>query len=174
LENLNVKPLHIIGQPGAGKTTLIVDMIQELKHRNIKVGSIKHSSHVHELDKPGKDSFRHRLAGAAPVSMMTQEMTAVYLPNDGQMTPQDLLDTYYSAVDIVLIEGWISGPYDKIEVWRNVVKRPPLFPDIPGVKAVISDDTLDPRKQSRSKAMDIQGFMRNEVAQLVEMICTYL
>ncbi len=64
-------PIHIIGQPGSGKTTLIVDIIKELNKQNIKVGSMKHSAHVHELDKPGKDSFLHRQAGASPVSMIT-------------------------------------------------------------------------------------------------------
>ena len=108
-----MKPFHIIGQPGSGKTTLIVDIIKELNKQNIKVGTMKHSAHSHELDKPGKDSFCHRKAGASIVSMITQEMTAVYLPM--KMTPQALLENYCSDIDIVLIEGWISGPYDKIE-----------------------------------------------------------
>ncbi|MCK5100719.1 MAG: molybdopterin-guanine dinucleotide biosynthesis protein MobB, partial [Desulfobacteraceae bacterium] len=59
-------PIHIVGHAGCGKTTLIVDLIKVLVKKNIKVGSLKHSAHVHELDKPGKDSFRHRKAGASP------------------------------------------------------------------------------------------------------------
>ena len=73
-------PIHIIGQASAGKTSLIVDIIKELNKQNLKVGSIKHSSHTHELDRPDKDSFQHRKAGASLVSMVNQEMTAVYLP----------------------------------------------------------------------------------------------
>ena len=160
-------PIHIIGQPGAGKTTLIVDIVQQLVARNIKVGSIKHTSHAYELDKPGKDSFLHRKAGACPVSMMTREMTAIYLPNTAGTTPQALLETYYSNLDIVLIEGWISGPYDKIEIWRKAVKRPPLFPDIPGVKAIVSHDMLDPESGRIADSSNISRIHRNDVAKVV-------
>lgn len=165
-----MRPIHIIGQPGAGKTTLIVDIVQELVARNLKVGTIKHTSHAHELDKPGKDSFRHRKAGASPVSMMTREMTAIYLPDTGQMTPRTLLETYYSALDIVLIEGWISGPYQKIEVWRKAVERAPLFLDIPGVTAVVSDDPLDPVSGRCAATKSICCLKRTDVAQVVAHI----
>ena len=163
-----MKPIHIVGQPGSGKTTLIVDIIKELNKQNIKVGTMKHSAHVHELDKPGKDSFRHRKAGAALVSMITQEMTAVYLPM--KMTPQLLLENYYSDMDIVLIEGWISGPHDKIEIWRKALKKPPLFSNISHVKAIVSDDILDPELMRQADTMKMGNFKRNEVTQLVDGI----
>ena len=163
-------PIHIIGQPGSGKTTLIVDIIKELKKQNIKVGSLKHSAHVHELDKPGKDSFRHRKAGASPVSMVTKEMTAVYLSKTPEMTPQALMEKYYSDIDIVLIEGWISGPHDKIEIWRKAVKKPPLFLNIRHVKAIVSDDVLDPEIMRQADNRKIRCFKRNELTQLVESI----
>jgi molybdopterin-guanine dinucleotide biosynthesis protein B len=163
-----MKPIHIVGQPGSGKTTLIVDIVQELIKQNIKVGTMKHSAHVHELDKPGKDSFRHRKAGASLVSMITQEMTAVYLPM--KMTPQALLENYYSDIDIVLIEGWISGPYDKIEIWRNALRKPPLFTSISHVKAIVTDDILDPEILRQANTMKMSNFKRNEVTQLVSGI----
>ena len=163
-------PIHIIGQPGSGKTTLIVDIIKELKKQNIKVGSLKHSAHVHELDKPGKDSFRHRKAGASPVSMVTKEMTAVYLSKTPKLTPQALMEKYYSDIDIVLIEGWISGPHDKIEIWRKAVKKPPLFSNISHVKAIVSDDILDPEIMRQADNRKIRCFKRNELTQLVESI----
>ena len=163
-------PIHIIGQPGSGKTTLIVDIIKELKKQDIKVGSLKHSAHVHELDKPGKDSFRHRKAGASPVSMITKEMTAVYLTKTPEMTPQALMEKYYSDIDIVLIEGWISGPYGKIEIWRKAVKKPPLFLNISHVKAIVSDDILDPEIMRQANARKIRCFKIDEVTQLVDGI----
>lgn len=163
-------PIHIIGQPGSGKTTLIVDIIKELTKQNIKVGSIKHSAHVHELDKPGKDSFRHRKAGASPVAMVTREMAAIYLPRTGEITPQALLEKYYSNIDIVLIEGWISGPYNKIEIWRKAVKKPPLFSGIRHVKAFVSDDTLDPETLRQADTRKIHCFKRNDIALLVDNI----
>jgi len=165
-----MKPIHVIGQPGSGKTTLIVDIIQELKKQNIKVGTMKHSAHIHELDKPGKDSFRHRKAGASPVCMVTQDMVAVYLSRPLEMTPQALLERYFSNIDIVLIEGWISGPHDKIEIWRKAVKKSPLFSRIDHVKAIVSDDVLDTEIMRQADSRKILCFKRNEVTQLVESI----
>lgn len=165
-----MKPFHIIGQPGSGKTTLIVDIIKELNKQNIKVGSLKHSAHVHELDKPGKDSYRHRKAGASPVSMVTKEMTAVYLTKTPEMTPQALMEKYYSDIDIVLIEGWISGPHDKIEIWRKAVKKPPLFLNIRHVKAIVSDDVLDPEIMRQANTRKIRCFKIDEVTRLVDGI----
>ncbi len=137
-----MKVFHIIGQPGSGKTTLITDIVKELVDQDVKVGTIKHSAHAHELDKPGKDSFQHRAAGAIPAAMMTQDLAALYMPRPPNMTPATLIENYYTHLDIVLIEGWISGPYDKIEVWRKNINRPFLFPDTTRVKALVTDDRL--------------------------------
>jgi molybdopterin-guanine dinucleotide biosynthesis adapter protein len=136
-------PIHIMGHAGCGKTTLIVALIEALVKKNIKVGTLKHSAHVHELDKPGKDSYQHRMAGAKPVAMVTEQLSAIYLPREPETSPENLLKTYFKNVDIVLIEGWISGPYTKIELWREEVGRPPLYSKIQGVKAIVTDDEVD-------------------------------
>ncbi len=165
-----MKPIHIIGHAGCGKTTLIVDLIKEMVKRNIKVGSLKHSAHVHELDKPGKDSFQHRKAGAEPASMLTQSMAAIYLPASDRLTPENLLGKYYSNVDIVLIEGWISGPYDKIEVWRNHVKGKPLFSFVDHVKAFVSDDDSGLESMAVAKDKQLSGFKRCDCSSLTDFI----
>ncbi len=136
-------PIHIMGHAGCGKTTLIVALIEALVKKNIKVGTLKHSAHVHELDKPGKDSYQHRMAGAKPVAMVTEQLSAIYLPREPETSPEILLQTYFTNIDIVLIEGWISGPYAKIELWRKEIGRPPLYPKIKGVKAIVTDDEVD-------------------------------
>lgn len=156
-------PFHIIGHAGCGKTTLITDLVRQFLEKGIRVGTMKHSAHVHELDKPGKDSFCHRQAGAIPVSMVTETMSAVYLPKTSEYTPQKLLDTFYTQVDIVLIEGWISGPHDKIEVWRKTVGRPPLFSSIKGVKALVSDDSLSRNDSAGVAGQKIQCFQRSDL-----------
>ncbi len=157
-------PIHIVGHAGCGKTTLIVDLVKNLVNKNIRVGTMKHSAHVHELDKPGKDSFRHRTAGAAPVSAITEELSAIYLPRALGISPEKILETYYSNVDIVLIEGWISGPFQKIEVWRKAIGRPPLFTGIKLVKAVVTDDPVGDT--------DLQVFQRSEVDPLADFLLT--
>ncbi len=155
-------PIHIVGHAGCGKTTLIVDLIKALIKKNIKVGTLKHSAHIHELDKPGKDSFAHRTAGAAPVTMVTEQMSAIYLPRNADTAPEKLLETYYSGVDIVLIEGWISGPFQKIELFRKSIGKPPLFPRIKNVKAIVSDDSV--------KSSDIPIFSRSNLDLVVNFI----
>ena len=157
-------PIHIVGHAGCGKTTLIVDLVKALIKKEVRVGTMKHSAHIHELDKPGKDSFCHRIAGAAPVTMVTEQMSAVYLPRTAETSPGKLLETYYSGVDIVLIEGWISGPFQKIEVWRKSMKKSPLFPEIKNVKAIVSDDAI--------KKMDLPLFSRSKIDSLVNFIVT--
>jgi molybdopterin-guanine dinucleotide biosynthesis protein B len=99
----------------------------------------------------------HRTAGAAPVSMITKNMAAIYLPREKDLSPQTLLEKYYTN-DIVLIEGWISGSYDKIEVWRKESRRKPLFYEIKNVKAFVHDGQCDP--------IDIQFAEKNRIALL--------
>ncbi len=155
-------PIHIVGHAGCGKTTLIIELVKTLVSKNIKVGTMKHSAHAHELDKPGKDSFAHRSAGAAPVTMVTQQMSAIYLPRTPHTTPEKLLEIYYSDVDIVLIEGWISGPFPKIEVWRKCKGLSPLFPSIKNVQAIVSDDEMG--------KTDLPVFLRSEVESIINFI----
>ncbi len=157
-------PVHIAGHAGCGKTTLIEELIKALVKKGMSVGTMKHSAHVHELDKPGKDSYRHRTAGAGPVAMVTELMSAVYLPRNENTSPEKLLDAYYSDIDIVLIEGWISGPYQKIEVWRKNIGPSPLFKTIKNVKAVVSDDSIE--------ETDLPVFPRSGINPLVDFILT--
>jgi len=72
-----VRRIHIVGRKNHGKTTLMVDLIEEFTRRGLRVGSMKHSIHVHELDQPGKDSYRHRHAGADPSAVVTRDMVCV-------------------------------------------------------------------------------------------------
>ncbi len=157
-------PIHIVGHAGCGKTTLIVDLIKILVKKNILIGALKHSAHIHELDKPGKDSFRHRTAGAAPVTVVTEEMSAVYLPRTPDTSPEKILETYYANVDLVLIEGWISGPFQKIEVFRQAIGRPPLFPGLKHIKAIVSEDSIG--------KTELPVFQRSDVASLADFLLT--
>gem|GEM_PF-5956297 len=98
----------------AGKTTLMVGLGRGLTSSHIRMGTIKHSFHSHELDKPGKDFFRRRNARAEPAAMMTYTMTARYLPTFPDLTPDDLIQRYFSDCNIMLIEGLISELHKKV------------------------------------------------------------
>ena len=167
---MNQKKVQIIGHPGTGKTTLVVDLVRELTKNHARVGTIKHSAHSHELDKPGKDSFRHRNAGAVPAAMMTQTMAAVYLPRSRDMTPDDLVQRYFSDCDIVLIEGWISGPHKKIEIIGKSCDRPPLFLQVPGVAALVAGTPLAVRDRMAAQKMQISVFDRSDISGIVSAV----
>ncbi len=134
-----MKRIHIVGRKNHGKTTLIVELLHELRARGVRVGSIKHSSHIHELDTPGKDSHRHRQAGAEPASIVTPDSIGVFLPRP-TMSVYDLLEPLYADCELVVVEGNIDAVGTKIEVWRGVMGAPCLAVDHPDIRAVISDD----------------------------------
>jgi molybdopterin-guanine dinucleotide biosynthesis protein MobB len=98
-------PVQIIGHPGCGKTTLMVELIKALVQRDIRVGSIKHSAHAHELDKPGKDSFCHRKAGAVTgVKAFVTDQPVTPADRDAAAEKQI---TIFSRADIGLIAQFI-------------------------------------------------------------------
>ena len=163
-------PIQIIGHPGCGKTTLIVEIIEKLVKKGFTVGTIKHSAHHHELDKPGKDSYMHRKAGALPAAIMTKAMAAIYLPKNKNQSPDDLIQQYFSQVDIVLIEGWISGPHVKIEVFRDFCERKPLFHEVENVKVFIQNQPINSNDVKIAKAKGIQVFERTDVMKLLDYI----
>ena len=156
-------PFHIIGHAGSGKTTFIAELVQTLVRMDLQVGTLKHSPHAHELDKPGKDSYIHRTAGAATAAMVTRDLAAVYLPRTPELTVEKLLETHYRQLDITLIEGWISGPFPKIEVWRKTLARTPLLPDLENTIAIVTDDPLPGTLNKAIEAENILCFKRNDV-----------
>lgn len=147
-----MKTMGISGWSGCGKTTLIVALIPRLRARGWTVSTLKHAHHDVDLDIPGKDTWRHREAGAQEVILATGRRWALLheLREAPEPSLADLL-TYLQPVDLVLVEGWKRGAYPKLEVWRLVDKdQPPRFPDDPTIIAVASDPLLDPVRYGRS------------------------
>jgi molybdopterin-guanine dinucleotide biosynthesis adapter protein len=134
-----MKRIHIVGRKCHGKTTLMVELLREYSRRGVRVGSIKHSSHHHELDTPGKDSHRHRVAGAQPAAIITPELLAIYLA-PAEADPYQLIAPLFADCDLLLVEGNIDALAPKVEVWRQAVGGPCLASERPGILAVISDD----------------------------------
>lgn len=138
-----MKVLGISGWSGAGKTTLLADLIPLLVARGIKVSTIKHAHHEFDVDKPGKDSYRHREAGASEVLISSAKRYAIMheLRGESEPTLEDLL-TRLSPVDLVLVEGFKKSGHAKIEVWRASVGKPMLQAEDPGIIAVASDAAI--------------------------------
>lgn len=135
--------IHIVGRQNHGKTTLIVELVQEYTRQGISVGTIKHSSHSHELDTPGKDSYRHRQAGAAPAAVIAGEMLGVWLPHQAESDPYGILAPMYSACRLVLVEGHIDKAGLKIEVWRQAIGGPCLATARHDIHAVVTDNAVE-------------------------------
>ena len=135
--------INIIGHKNCGKTTLIIGLVEEFRRRGYKVGTIKHTGHQHELDRPGKDSQRQRLAGANPAAIVSPSVAGLFFSADSEEGILSTIEPHYDDCDIVLVEGWKDRPGTKIEVWRSSVEKPLLALSRPAVAAVISDDTVD-------------------------------
>ena len=138
-----MKVLGISGWSGAGKTTLLAELIPLLVKRGVKVSTIKHAHHEFDVDKPGKDSYRHREAGASEVLISSAKRYAIMheLRDTAEPTLEELL-ARLSPVDLVLVEGFKKSGHAKIEVWRASVGKPMLQPDDPSIIAVASDGPL--------------------------------
>jgi len=137
-----MKIIHIVGRQKNGKTTLIVDLIAEIIKRGISVGTLKHSSHSYELDKPGKDSFLHRKAGSIPAAIATKDQMAIFLPRKLNENPFEKMAPLFNNTDLVLVEGYVSGPGKKVEVWRKEAGTSPLISEQNNIEAIITDDFI--------------------------------
>lgn len=135
-----MKVLGISGWSGSGKTTLITRLIPVLRKRGLRVVVIKHAHHAFDIDIPGKDSFRHRAAGAAEVIIASARRVAQVTELQDASEPRlaDLLRRA-SACDLVLVEGFKAEVHPKLEIFRSRNKSPPLHPADPTTIAVASD-----------------------------------
>lgn len=133
----------IAGYSGAGKTTLLERLIPVFTARGLRVAVIKHAHHGFDLDTPGKDSWRHREAGAEQVLMLSGQRWV--LMHELRGAPEPTLEQQLALLapcDIVLIEGFKAAPVPKIEIRRAAHGKPPLWPDNPHIVAVASDQVL--------------------------------
>src|SRR5450755_461014 len=135
--------IGLAGWSGSGKTTLITKLIPCLLARGLAVSTIKHAHHGFDLDKPGKDSHRHREAGAHEVLIASSRRWALMHEMTGPEPGLPDLLTRLEPVDLVLVEGFKSHPYPKLEVFRPVLGKPALWDREPEVVAVASDSTPD-------------------------------
>jgi len=135
-----MRVIGLAGWSGAGKTTLIVKLIPAFAARGLSVSTLKHAHHQFDIDQPGKDSFRHREAGAHEVLIASANRFALLHELRGAPEPSlaALIDKL-EPVDMLLIEGFRAEPHAKLEVHRAANAKPFLFPDDPNIKALASD-----------------------------------
>jgi molybdopterin-guanine dinucleotide biosynthesis adapter protein len=135
-----MKVFGIAGYSGSGKTTLLEKLIPQFTARGLKVSVIKHAHHGFDIDRPGKDSYRHREAGASEVLLSCSDRWALmHERRDGSDVTLDELLARLAPCDLVLVEGFKQEPIPKLEVYRPETGKPPLFPERADIVAVASD-----------------------------------
>lgn len=134
----------ITGWKNTGKTGLMERLVAEITARGLTVSTVKHAHHDTDIDQPGRDSHRHREAGAQEVLLSTPRRWALMheLREAGEPSLADLLSRL-SPVDLVLIEGYKHAPHPKIETYRQVIGRPLLASRIGTIRAIAADGSVD-------------------------------
>jgi molybdopterin-guanine dinucleotide biosynthesis adapter protein len=135
-----VRLIGLAGWSGSGKTTLLSKLLPELIARGRSVSTLKHAHHDFDVDKPGKDSHTHRLAGAREVLISSARRWALMheLRGEPELSLRELL-THLSPVDLVIVEGYKTHDHPKLEVHRAAVGKPLLHPNDPNIVGVASD-----------------------------------
>jgi len=138
-----MKLFGVVGWKNAGKTGLMERLVSEITARGIRVSTVKHAHHTFDVDHAGKDSHRHRVAGASEVLLSSRNRVALMHESRGEPDPTlaELL-TRLSPVDLVLIEGYKRDEHPKVEAHRAETGNPLIAPDDPTIRAVASDVPL--------------------------------
>lgn len=149
-----MKVVGFAGSSGAGKTTLVEQLIPRLRTQGLRVSVVKHAHCGLETDQPGKDTWRHREAGAYEVLAVSPERMVLQrsFEQPQERSVHQVLPALHPGVDWVLVEGWRDSNLHKIEVWRAAVGKPVRYPDDPFIVAIalpggeaLPEDTLRPR-----------------------------
>jgi len=146
MQNARIPVLGFAAASGTGKTTLLTRLIPILKQNGLRIGLIKHSHHDFEIDRPGKDSFRLRKAGASPVLLVSRYRRAMITEFTPEAEPRlaDQLKQFDQAeLDLILVEGFRTEKFPKIELHRPALAKPLLYPNDPDIIAIATDSALE-------------------------------
>ena len=141
-----MKIFGFAGWSGSGKTTLIEKLIPRIAARGLRVSLIKHAHHTFDVDQPGKDSYRHRHAGASEILVTSSRRWVLMHELRGVAEASfDEQIRHLSPCDVLLVEGFKFAPIPKLEVWRAETGEPLLHPKDPHIVAVASDAKVETR-----------------------------
>ena len=154
------------GFSGSGKTTLIERLVPLFVARGLRVSLIKHAHHTFDVDQPGKDSYRHRHAGATEVLVTSSRRWVLMHELRGEAEPSmEETMARMSPCDLLLVEGFKRAGIPKLEVYREVVGEGPLYPHDPHIVAIATD---------RPQEAPVPVFDLNQPAAIGEFILQHL
>jgi molybdopterin-guanine dinucleotide biosynthesis protein B len=154
-----MKVVGFAGFSGSGKTTLVESLIPALKLRGLRVSVVKHAHHKFDIDYPGKDTWRHREAGAFEVVVASSQRLALMreFEQAAQLTVHHLIAELYEGVDWVLVEGFKDSDLLKIEVWRADSGKRALYPHDDFIVAIATDNPARLPEPTLRPVLDLNG-----------------
>jgi len=158
------KIIGFAGYSGSGKTTLLEKVIPLLTEQGLRIAVIKHAHHDFDIDKPGKDTYRHRQAGAGEVLIISGQRWALMRELHDEAEPSmEELCAKFSPCDLILAEGYKHASVPKLEVHRTETGQESLYPSDPRIIAVVTDstETLPLPKLDINKPEDVTAFILN-------------
>jgi molybdopterin-guanine dinucleotide biosynthesis protein B len=161
-----VKTFGFAGWSGSGKTTLIEKLIPRFVQAGLKVSLVKHAHHTFDVDQAGKDSYRHRHAGASEVMVTSSRRWVLMHELRGAAEPTfEEQVRHFSPCDLLLVEGFKHAPIPKLEIWRADTAEPLLHPNDPHIVALAADTKVQTR---------LPLFELNDDAAIAKFITGYL
>ena len=153
----------VVGWKNSGKTTLVERLIHEITGRGYSLSTVKHAHHGFDVDQPGRDSWRHREAGAREVLVSSRRRWALMAElREAEELPLEAILGRLSPVDLVLVEGYKRDSHAKIEAWRTETGQAPIALDDPTIRAVAGS--------TRPEGVDLPLFDPEDIAGLATFI----
>jgi len=157
---MSIPIVCFVGRSNSGKTTFIERVIPELVRAGYKVATVKHAGHGFDLDTEGKDSWRHKRAGASSVAILSKGSMALFADVSDQPTVEEVRDRFLDKTyDLIIAEGWKHEGYPKIVIVRDRLGEVPLSTE--GLLAVVSDKPVD---------LDVPAFGLDDVSAVASLI----
>ncbi len=167
-------PLPLLGfaaYSGTGKTTLLCKIIPLLKAKGIRIGVVKHAHHDIDIDHPKKDSYELRQSGATKIVVASRKRTAIIIEHaDNQQEPtleEALKNIHTKGLDLILVEGFKLSSFPKIELHREVLDKPYLYPNDDNIIAIAIDheidDTKSPEQLDLNRPQQIADYIEDNI-----------
>jgi len=158
---MKVPILSFVGRSGTGKTTVIERVIHLLASKGVRIASVKHHFHDFEMDREGKDSYRHKKAGAKLAMVVSPGKVALVEDVDGELGLVELISRHVHDVDLVITEGYKTEDVPRIEVYNVRNHEPPVSLGHRNLLALITDMPMD---------APVPVLQRDDIGKLVEFI----